>query len=101
MPEGRPELKRELGLRDLTMFAIACIVGTRWIPAAAHAGPGSITLWLLETQTLHTFVLVKGISVLTLTTLTIAATIGVAAVVGGPEQLVALALCIFDAVPPH
>src|SRR4051794_20464314 len=40
-------LKRELGLRDLTLFAIACIVGTRWIPAAAHAGPGSITLWLL------------------------------------------------------
>jgi amino acid transporter len=24
-------LKRELGLRDLTLFAIACIVGTRWI----------------------------------------------------------------------
>src|ERR1035438_4025774 len=23
------------------------IVGTRWIPAAAHAGPGSVTLWLL------------------------------------------------------
>ena len=41
------ELKRELGLRDLTLFAIACIVGTRWIPAAAHAGPGSVTLWLL------------------------------------------------------
>src|SRR5260370_17477167 len=42
-----PRLKRELGLRDVTLFAIACIVGTRWIPAAAHAGPGSITLWLL------------------------------------------------------
>src|SRR5579884_206305 len=45
MPE--PELRRELGLRDITLFAISCIVGTRWIPAAAHAGPGSITLWLL------------------------------------------------------
>jgi amino acid transporter len=42
-----PALKRELGLRDLTLFAIACIVGVRWIPAAAHAGPGSVTLWLL------------------------------------------------------
>jgi amino acid transporter len=42
---GRPELKRELGLRDMTLFAIACIVGTRWIAAAAHAGPGSVTLW--------------------------------------------------------
>jgi glutamate:GABA antiporter len=40
-------LRRELGLRDLTLFAITCIVGTRWIAAAAHAGPGSITLWLL------------------------------------------------------
>ncbi len=42
-----PELRRELGLRDLTLFAIACIVGVRWVPAAAHAGPGSVTLWLL------------------------------------------------------
>lgn len=42
-----PSLKRELGLRDVTLFAITCIVGTRWIPAAAHAGPGSVTLWLL------------------------------------------------------
>lgn len=41
------ELRRELGLRDVALFAIACIVSTRWIPAAAHAGPGSITLWLL------------------------------------------------------
>ncbi len=46
MPE-EPALRRELGLRDLTLFAIACIVGVRWIPAAAHAGPGSVTLWLL------------------------------------------------------
>jgi len=40
-------LKRELGLRDLTLFAIACIVGTRWIASAAHAGPGSLLLWVL------------------------------------------------------
>jgi len=40
-------LKRELGLRDTTLFAIACIIGTRWIPAAARAGAGSVTLWLL------------------------------------------------------
>jgi amino acid transporter len=45
--QDAPALKRELGLRDLTLFAIACIVGVRWIPAAAHAGPGSLTLWLL------------------------------------------------------
>lgn len=47
MPEARPELRRELGLYDITLFAISCIVGTRWICAAAHSGPGSITLWLL------------------------------------------------------
>jgi amino acid transporter len=45
--EPVPALRREMGLRDVTLFAITCIVGTRWIPAAAHAGPGSVTLWLL------------------------------------------------------
>jgi amino acid transporter len=45
--EAAASLKRELGVRDLTLFAITCIVGTRWIAAAAHSGPGSITLWLL------------------------------------------------------
>jgi len=45
--EPSRELRRELGVRDLTLFAISCIVGTRWIAAAAHAGPGSVTLWLL------------------------------------------------------
>ncbi len=40
-------LSRELGARDLTLFAIASIVGVRWIASAAHAGPGSILLWLL------------------------------------------------------
>ena len=47
MSDQQPQLKRVLGLRDVTLFAIICIVGTRWIPAAAHAGPGSVTLWLL------------------------------------------------------
>ncbi len=46
-PANAPALRRELGLRDVTLFAITCIVSTRWIAAAAHAGPGSITLWLL------------------------------------------------------
>ena len=41
------ELRRELGARDLTLFAIASIIGVRWIAAAARAGPGSILLWLL------------------------------------------------------
>lgn len=44
---SQPSLRRELGLRDLTLFAIACITSARWIPIAAHAGPGSVTLWIL------------------------------------------------------
>jgi amino acid transporter len=41
------QLRRELGLGDLVFFNIAAVVGIRWLAAAAHAGPGSITLWLL------------------------------------------------------
>jgi amino acid transporter len=39
-------LKPKLGLRDVTLLTIACMTSTRWIPAAAHAGPGAVTLWL-------------------------------------------------------
>ncbi len=39
-------LPKELGFADLTLFAIACIVGPRWIAVAAAAGPGSVTLWI-------------------------------------------------------
>ena len=46
-PQAERSLPRELNIRDLTLFGIVCIVGPRWIPAAAHAGPGSVTLWLL------------------------------------------------------
>jgi amino acid transporter len=41
------ELRRELGALDLTLFTIATVVGVRWIASAAHAGPGSIVLWVL------------------------------------------------------
>lgn len=47
MPEQSAELKRELGLRDLVLFNVAAIVSTRWIAAAAHAGSGSLSLWVL------------------------------------------------------
>lgn len=42
-----PELRKELGTRDLTLFIIASVVGVRWIASAAHAGPGSILLWIV------------------------------------------------------
>lgn len=44
-PEEPQSLPKELGFLDLTLFAIACIVGPRWIAVAAGAGPGSIVLW--------------------------------------------------------
>ncbi len=47
MGTSAPELKREMGLRDITLLAISCMVAARWVPTAAEAGPGSITLFLL------------------------------------------------------
>jgi amino acid transporter len=51
MPEtaapAEPKLRRELGLVDLIFFITAAVVGTRWVPAAANAGPGAIALWIL------------------------------------------------------
>ncbi len=45
MPETRPLLRRELGEWDLVLFNIAAVLSVRWLAAAAHIGPGSITLW--------------------------------------------------------
>jgi amino acid transporter len=48
MPESLPELPRELRLWHLVLFNISAVAGVRWLAAAAHAGPGSLTLWLLS-----------------------------------------------------
>ena len=40
-------LRRELRLRDLVFFNICAIVSLRWVAAAAHAGPGSLVLWIV------------------------------------------------------
>jgi glutamate:GABA antiporter len=45
--EEQPHLRRELGLRDLSLFLIVIMVGPRWISVAAHGGPGTILLWIL------------------------------------------------------
>lgn len=45
--DQQPALRRELGLRDLVLFSIAGLIGTRWLAAAAHTGPGSVSLWIL------------------------------------------------------
>jgi len=46
-PLPEPKLRQELGLRDLSLFLIALMVGPRWISVAAHGGPGSVSLWIL------------------------------------------------------
>jgi amino acid transporter len=48
MPESRPQLRRELRLWHLILFNISAVAGVRWLAAAAQAGPGSLTLWLLS-----------------------------------------------------
>ncbi len=40
--------RHELGYRDLTCFALISIVAARWVPMAAHGGPGAVTLWILS-----------------------------------------------------
>ncbi|HEX4021293.1 MAG TPA: APC family permease [Acidobacteriaceae bacterium] len=45
--QSEPRLRRELGLRDLILFSIAGLIGTRWLAAAAQTGPGSVSLWIL------------------------------------------------------
>ena len=41
------QLRREMGLWDVLLFNIAAVLGPRWIAAAAHNGPSSLSLWLL------------------------------------------------------
>ena len=45
--DGQPELKRELGFRDLALFYIVSSLSLRWIATAAASGPSSIVVWLL------------------------------------------------------
>lgn len=42
-----PELRAELGLRDVAGFLIVAVASPRWIATAAAAGPASLTLWLV------------------------------------------------------
>lgn len=47
MADSAPVLRRELRLWDLVFLNIAAVASVRWVAAAAHAGPGSISLWIL------------------------------------------------------
>ena len=46
-PSTQPELKRELGFRDLALFYVVSSLSLRWIATAAASGPSSIAVWLL------------------------------------------------------
>ena len=46
-PGIQPELKRELGFRDLALFYVVSSLSLRWIATAAASGPSSIAVWLL------------------------------------------------------
>ena len=70
----RPRLRRLFG--GLTLM---------W--GALGLGKAAFTLWLLRSQSLDTFVLVKSISLPTLNTLAVAATIGAAVIVARQEGL--------------
>ncbi|MGZ5416302.1 MAG: VC0807 family protein [Nocardioides sp.] len=70
----RPRIQRLF--RQLTLlWAVLCL------------GKALMTLWLLQSQSLETFVLMKSISVLSLNAVAVAATIGAAAVVARKEGL--------------
>lgn len=49
MATPQPALRRELRLRDLVLFSLAGLIGTRWLAAAARTGPGAVSLWILAT----------------------------------------------------
>jgi len=41
-----PEMKREIGFLDLTMFYVVSGLSLRWIATAAASGPSSIAVWI-------------------------------------------------------
>lgn len=44
---SQPALRRELHLWHVVLFNISAVAGVRWLAAAAHAGPGSLALWVV------------------------------------------------------
>ena len=45
--DATSQLRREMGFWDVLLFNIAAVLGPRWIAAAAHNGPSSLSLWAL------------------------------------------------------
>lgn len=53
MSATQPELRRELGLRDLVLTQILFIVGLPWIGVAGKLGPSHVVYWLLAIVTFY------------------------------------------------
>lgn len=45
--DATSQLRREMGFWDVLLFNIAAVLGPRWVAAAAHNGPSSLSLWAL------------------------------------------------------
>jgi amino acid transporter len=43
--DTQPQLRKTMGFWDVLLFNIATVLGPRWIAAAGHNGPSSISLW--------------------------------------------------------
>jgi amino acid transporter len=46
-PGSQPQLRKTMGFWDVLLFNIATVLGPRWIAAAGHNGPSSISLWVI------------------------------------------------------
>ena len=45
--DSKSQLRKTMGFWDVLLFNIATVLGPRWIAAAGHNGPSSISLWVL------------------------------------------------------
>jgi glutamate:GABA antiporter len=45
--DAKGQLRRVMGFWDVLLFNVAAVLGPRWIAAAAHTGPSSMSLWVL------------------------------------------------------
>jgi amino acid transporter len=44
--DPKKQLRREMGFWDVLLFNIVTVLGPRWVAAAAHNGPSSVSLWV-------------------------------------------------------
>jgi glutamate:GABA antiporter len=52
MSGKEPELKRALGLADVTLYFITACSSLQWVATAAAAGPSALTVWVIAALTM-------------------------------------------------